>query len=494
MNRALASVLTFSLVLAACQFSPPGPGPGQTSTPAPDPLQADWEDRSIFGPGLVDQAQSILEGLEGASVYHLEFTIREDLSVIAGKETVRYTNTEDANLNEIQLRLFPNILGGTMDISSVTLDGKSVSADFRLERSLAILPLTPPLEPGKSVTLEMDYRVVVPQTLDLNYGVLAYANDVLALAHAYPMVGVYDDEGWNAEIPPQSGDVTYADMSFYIARVTAPVGVTLVASGREVGRSETGQNQVVTFASGPARDFYLTASPGYETVERQAEEVTLRFHVPGSLRAGAEAGLDVAARAVEIFSARYAAYPYTELDLVSTPTLALGIEYPGMIAITDRIIGPGEPYLEATVVHEVAHQWFYNLVGNDQLDDPWLDESLAQWATLQYYMDEYGEKGAQGFRASLTGRWDRSSGKAIPIGLPVADYTSLDYGAIIYGRGPLFFEALREAMGAPAFDAFLREYTQAFAWGIAAPEGLEAEAEEACGCDLTRLFEEWVYP
>jgi len=54
------------------------------------------------------------------------------------------------------------------------------------------------------------------------------------------MIAVYDDEGWNAEIPPQTGDVTYADMSFFIVTVEAPKGVTLVGSGREISRQDNG--------------------------------------------------------------------------------------------------------------------------------------------------------------------------------------------------------------------------------------------------------------
>jgi aminopeptidase N len=204
--------------------------------------------------------------------------------------------------------------------------------------------------------------------------------------------------------------------------------------------------------------------------------------------------LRIAASALENFSARYSAYPYTELDLVATPTRALGIEYPGMIAITGHLIDAGDSYLEGTITHEVAHQWFYNLVGNDQLDDPWLDESLAQWATLQYFSDEYGAQAADGFRAGLTGSWEDANGKLIPIGLPVAEYTPGQYGNIVYGRGPLFFEALREELGARTFDAFLHEYVATHAWSIATPESLQLSAEQACGRDLAGLFNEWVYP
>jgi aminopeptidase N len=190
------------------------------------------------------------------------------------------------------------------------------------------------------------------------------------------------------------------------------------------------------------------------------------------------------------------------LDIIASPTLALGVEYPGVIAVASRVydLGGGrfgrsaDDYLESTVVHEVGHQWFYNLVGNDQLDAPWLDESLTQFITLQYYSDAYGEQGADGFLKSLNDRWARSDNYTMPIGLPVAAYNSAEYGAIVYGRGPIFFVALREAMGARAFDDFLKDYTVSLSWGVSSSQTLRSFAERHCGCDLQPLFDEWVYP
>jgi len=154
---------------------------------------------------------------------------------------------------------------------------------------------------------------------------------------------------------------------------------------------------------------------------------------------------------------------------------------------------PAKQYLESTVAHEVGHQWFYNLVGDDQLDDPWLDESLTQFATLQYYGDQYGTDGADGFRNSLYSRWNRVGNSKIPIGLPVTMYTPAYYGAIVYGRGPLFFEALRDKIGAQTFDEFIADYTRTLSWEIATPETMQALAEKHCGCDLKAIFDEWVY-
>jgi hypothetical protein len=435
-------------------------------------------------------------------VYHLEFNIAEDLYHVTGTEEVRYTNAETVPLNEVELRLFPNILGGEMTVTEVSVEGKSVTPTYGLENSLLIVPFAKPLEPNQSVLLRMDFAVTVPQSVELNFGVLAYFDDVLALAHAYPMICVYDDEGWNAEIPPQSGDVTYADESFFLVRVTAPKGLTLVTTGQTLNSSEEGQAQTLNIASGPARDFYLVASSDYTEISQTFGEVTIHSYAPENVRKGAQMALDVASHAIKDYGERYTPFPYTEFDIVSTPTLALGIEYPGMIAITSRIYDvdsqlrgtPTRIYMESTVAHETGHQWFYSLVGDDQLDDPWLDESLTQFATLQYYSDEYGENGARGFRNSLEGRWANVNHEKIPIGLPVAKYTGQEYGAIVYGRGPLFFVALRDEMGIEAFDSFLKDYTQTLSWKISTPQTLQSLAEKHCSCDLQKIFDEWVYP
>ena len=502
MRRLFVLLISLGLVTVACSVPPPTATATVAVTSVPDLFDTPWEDRSPFQSGLVRSEHSVLKELPNASVYHIEFRIASDIFHVTGTENVRYTNAEDIVLDQVQLRLFPNTLGGEMTISNLTVDEQSVTPQLELRNSLLIVPLPTPITPGESIILRMDFAITVPQEVERNYGVLSYFDGVLTLAHAYPMIAVYDDEGWNSELPPQNGDITYADSSFFLVKITAPKDLTLVASGHELSSSENGTMQTLQVASGPARDFYLAASAEYQEISQTFGEVTIRSYATAQEQEGAGMAMDVAARSIEDFSARYAAYPYTELDIVSTPTLALGIEYPGIIAITSRIYdvdqdyrgAPASIYMESTVAHEVGHQWFYGLVGDDQLDDPWLDEALTQFATLQYYADEYGPGGEAGFRQSLEARWEGVDRAEIPIGLPVAAYSGQEYGAIVYGRGPLFFVALRERMGQETFDGFLKEYTETLSWGIATPEFLQLLAEQHCACDLDELFNEWVYP
>jgi aminopeptidase N len=128
------------------------------------------------------------------------------------------------------------------------------------------------------------------------------------------------------------------------------------------------------------------------------------------------------------------------------------------------------------------------------VDEPWLDEALAQYATLIYYEDYYGEAGRNGFRRSLERRWDRIDRADIPIGLPVRDYDGEEYSGIVYGRGPLFVELLAQEMGQETFDAFIHDYYQTYKWRIATGDDFKQLAERHCACDLTALFQSWVYP
>ena len=177
------------------------------------------------------------------------------------------------------------------------------------------------------------------------------------------------------------------------------------------------------------------------------------------------------------------------------------MEYPGVVAISNKLYDPdvivsGLPsrvILESVVAHEVAHQWFYNIVGNDQVDEPWLDEAFAQYSTNLYYVDVRGKASAVEYRSSWYHLWDSISMAEIPIGLPSDAYTDDEYVPIIYGRGPLFIMTLANTMNQESFDTFLLDYFESNKWGLVTSDTFKRLAEYHCRCDLTTLFEEWVF-
>lgn len=475
----------------------PQPMADQTPT-AETPFPAAWDDRAPFAAGLIDPAEA---DIPGAPVYHIELTIGADMASLSGQQTVYFTNREDVALEELYFHLHPNVLDSRIEVSDVVVDGAPVTPELSgAKDSLLRVPLAAPLPPGGVATVEMAFSGEVATDIGRNYGVLSYYDGILALAHFYPMLSVYDATGWNTAEPDIQGDLTYSDASFFLVRVTAPADVVLVGAGTEIDRVADGDTQTVTYAVGPARDFYLAAGD-FAVVSGAAGETTINSYAPADLADGAALALDTAVAAVQLQSDRLGPYPYTELDIVTTATSALGIEYPGLIVGTLRMYDPkattqsGVPMsaiLESTTAHEVSHQWFYNLVGNDQLDEPWLDESVASYETYRYYVDRYNQAAGDAFFENFIGRWRRVEEADIPIGQPVSAYEGDEYSAIVYGRGPIFLRELEEEIGRETFDAFLRDYVAQFRWGVADTAAFRALAEQHCGCDLGELFAAWV--
>ncbi len=467
---------------------------GTEQPESPKATTPGWQDRRVFRSGLAPEARAILDEQDGAPFYRIDLAIGDDLASLQGSQKVDYTNREDVPLQEVVFRLFPNLTGGSATVSNVTTNGQPVMPALEQQDSVLRVPLAQPLAPGEAVVIGMDFAITVPTDGSSNYAVFAYLDDVLTLAHAYPMVAVYDDQGWNTEIAPPIGDVVYADSSYYLVRLAAPADLVVAPTGVILGDEVQDGQRVINIAAGPARDFYLAASRRYDVVSQTVDGITFNSYSRPELAVGAAVVMESAQRAVARFEELIGPYPYTELDLVETGTAAAGVEYPGLVAIAGRLYhGDRSSLLEPVTVHEAAHQWFYNVVGNDQVDEPWLDESLAQYLTLRYYGDIYGRQGYLGFRDSLLDRWDRVDREEIPVGLPVAAYDGTTYGAIVYGRGALFFEALQEKMGEQAFDEFLRDYYRTSQWGVATTESLKSLAGEHCQCDLTGLFDAWIY-
>ena len=497
----MSFVLLIILSLVACQTA----ALTTTSEPpqdVPDIFETAWGERELFRANLVPSEQGILEELPGATEYHIEFTIADDFNQIRGHEAVRFTNQEDTPLDAVYFRLYPNIVGGRSTISNVTVDGEEV--ETRLEEVDTSLNVQLPelLEPNSSVVLDLDFNVEMPQEMENYYGLLGFFEDVLVLDTFYPMIPVYDDEGWNASVPQINGDLTYNDAAFYLVRVHAPVDLVVVASGVRLQRTVAGDTQTITFANGPARDFYLAASERFTVISEKVGDTTINSYTFPEWQENSKVVLQSSVNALRSFNSRFGTYPYSEMDLMSTPMLALGIEYPGAMGIAlrlydqDEIFGglPSRVYLESVVAHEIAHQWFYNMVGNDQPDEPWLDEALAQYATGLYYQDTYDSSAAESYRSSWQSRWDRVDGADIPIGLLAGEYDGSEYSAIVYGRGPIFISELADTMGIDVFDDFIKTYVQEYTWDIGTGDNFKRLAEEKCDCDLTSLFDDWVYP
>jgi len=467
------------------------------STESQDPFTLDVVDRAVFAPGLVDAEQAILDGLPGAALYRIDLDVPSSPRRIGVRERVEYTNAEDVALHEIYFHLHPNAAGGAIAFDELALDGTAIEPILAFDDHALRIPFDEPLIPGATTRIDMAFELTVPDGY-MVWGPFGYVDQLLSLDQFYPVIPVYDDEGWNIGHAPTMGDWSYYDLSFYIVRIEAPASWTIAATGSEIDRKTSALRQSVTYAAGPVRDFYLAGGSRLEAVSATCGEVTVTHYVPNWGVGQAYEGLSLAREALEVFGRRFGPYPYTELDFVSTAMGGGGgMEYPGIIAMGHALYDPnaivwGLPsivMLASTVTHEMGHQWFYNAVGSDQIDEPWLDEGMAQYCVNAYYLDTQGEGSAASYRRSWEERMNRIDGAELPIGLPSMAYDPGAYTPIIYGRAPMFIHELESYLD---IEFFLRAYYEQHKWGIATTESFLDLAQESSDQDLSELFDSWV--
>jgi hypothetical protein len=473
----------------------PTPAPTVRPTAAPVvPPSTPPGDAGALAPSLIASEREALAALDDPPHYTLDVRVDFEALTVAGTVEILYTNNEREALEAIYLRLYPNAEHyeeGETRIDAVNVDG--VAADFGFEdqaRTVLVVPLPAPLPPKAQSTLQIAFSVSVPRRSD-RFG---YDEGVMSLGHWYPMLAVYDDEGWNRDPYVALGDAFYSDVAFFTVHLTVPEDAVVAATGVEVGQVlHRPPRATITYVSGATRDFALALSREYEAVSAQVGETTVTsYYLPGHEQGGQQA-LQVAADALEVYNARFGLYPYTELDVAETAFVIMGspggMEFPGIVFISSEFYRPGSFFaseMDTVVAHEVAHQWWYGVVGNNQVDEPWLDEAFATYASIVYFEDAQDDAAAEAAlwsQAVLPYQLGQMLGGDGPLQRSLLDYDGnlLIYQPIVYGKGALFLARLRELLGDDEFFALMQHHYQAHKYGLLAADDFRHSIQDATG-------------
>jgi hypothetical protein len=144
--------------------------------------------------------------------------------------------------------------------------------------------------------------------------------------------------------------------------------------------------------------------------------------------------------------------------------------------------GVMDDMLEFIVAHEVAHQWWHAMVGSDSKEHPFVDEALANYSSILYWEALHGKPAADQqayMQMELNYQLHRAmGGQDLPVDLPAARFkNNFEYAAIVYGKGALYFRALRNQAGKDAFLEILRRYVERNRFRIAEPGDLQRTIE-----------------
>jgi hypothetical protein len=469
------------------------PTPLPTDPPAPTPVAAG------FDYALRSQFSQELNKIENKTYYSIQWDVSDDLTEIHARQRIGFANRTDKALDGIYLRLFANATPGEggIEINQVTIGGRPANIELSQNDTVAHLTWGNSLAPGRVLVATIDYTVKIPKDGKGRYSDFTQTDWLTTLPTIYPIIPAFDDKGWHLEMPPEYGDVVYADSSTFDVTINTPADYEVIASGEMVQEIRQGNRISRRFIAAPMRDFNANLTNVLENTSAQLDDVTVTsWYKPNDAEAGKRA-LEWAVNAMRVYEKRFGPYPFRSLDIVESPTTAGGIEYPGVITVASNLYqDPGQlSFFEFATAHEVAHQWFYSVVGSDQVNHPWLDEALAQYATTMYFEDHYDMATAQQIRNDyFQTQYDRGKQKFgnLPAGLPVEAYSEDAYGAFVYGKGPLFFQAVRTRLGDAAFFKALQNYYRQFKYTNAQPQDLVNAFNQAGGQDITPLYQEWI--
>ena len=386
----------------------------------------------------------------------VRFTVAPGLASVAGSEHVVFT--PDLPVRRLVFRLTANTstsydLGTSETVTAVRVHGapahftvQTAGAPAGSPGGLVEVPLSRVVPAGMPITADLTFTLRVGSASFERFG---RADGVAWWGSGAPLLSWQRGVGWHREPLAQFlSESTTSEAADYDVTVIAPTGETVLATGG-VGPPT---------AAGPGLRRWHSHASTARDVAVAVGRFTTRTTRIGPTRVTV-AGLDPAALpalaaqvrlSVTGLARRFGPFPYPTLAMVSVPAHGGGIEYPGavLLAGTDR----------QTVTHELAHQWFYGLVGDSQARDPWLDEAFAT----------YAEELVDG-RTSTADLHDPGA-----VGSTLASWGADESGyfTTIYDKGSAALLTARAAAGPARFDAALRCYVAAQAWSIARPADL----------------------
>jgi hypothetical protein len=446
-----------------------------------------------------------------------------------------------------------------VEITAVRALLSGAPLQFALDDQLTLLRvnLREPVAAGAAAEIEIEFRGSVPEidpdetslpshviqqlgaalretrevrrARDINFR----SRGVLLLGSCYPVLAVREGSDWQRDARATVGDWLYTEIADYEVTVEAPADVSIFTSAAE--RATTNAVRVAdqnqrggvaaasrTFAGENLRSFAIVAGRGLQSAEQSVGNLRVRAVWTREHERTGRRVLEVAAKALRIFEARFGALPVGMVTVAEAPLVA-GVgsaEFAGMCVIASAFYvdfdSPAvrnlpeivreqrtsvEDSLEFAVAHMTAHQWWGAAVGSDPEREPVLDEALAHWSALVYYREAYGaERAAQASDDQLRGVYEiyrTFGGDDAPADRAARDYrNSFQYAAIVDAKGALMFGALEKLIGAERVFTALRRYYEANRLEIAEANDLVgafiAESPVEQRRAVARTFDRWL--
>jgi hypothetical protein len=390
-----------------------------------------------------------------------------------------------------------------------------------------------PLAPGDSTCLEIEFEVKIPAF----FSRMGHNGQHYVISQWFPKMVVYDGQGWHPDDYHAIGEF-YGEFGTFDVAITVPSEMVVGATGNLIqGPGAEGQGRAksvdpdsevawmklkpqdrprradslktLLFHAENVHDFCWVADPGFTLTQEHFGAIAINVLVR---RGDEQKWKDVplyALQALQHFTSRYGPYPYQQFTVADAGLKAgNGMEYPNLVVIAAPSI-PFSRALEMVVVHETGHQWFYGMLGSNELAEPWLDEGINTFAEMRYFDEVHGKRGNL---IDLPGAsrlpWDvndryvqqilyhltATNGWLKPMLTPANEFLNepTAYSGVDYAEAGLMLDMLRKMVGDTCFDRIMQTYVERFRFHHPHSADFIAAAEEVSGRDLSWFFNQWL--
>ncbi|MDE6441614.1 MAG: M1 family metallopeptidase [Clostridia bacterium] len=398
---------------------------------------------------------------------------------------------EDAALKSVSTSYSANAYYAGQSYGSMTINEVEGCAGWDVggeDENLLTVNLLTPVYPEENVKITISYTLELA-LVNHRTGV---TQNTVNLGNFYPVLCAYSTEGF-VECPYYvCGDPFLSECADYTVTFDLPPEYASATSGKLQNESTSAGRVKRTYTLENARDFGAVLSDKFKTVTNEVNGVQVSYYYYNDTHP--QVSLSVACDSLKYFSETFGNYVYPTLCVVQTGFCYGGMEYPALTMISDTLDADNNIY---TIVHENAHQWWYAMVGSDQMNCGWQDEGLAEYSTLMFFEKNpsyaFTRTGIIGsatkaYRAyysvynQIFGDVDTTMNRHLK------DYESeYEYANIAYNKGLILFDMLRQSIGDEKFVSCLKKYFENNLYKIASYEDLVGSFVD--GADLEGFFD-----
>ena len=430
--------------------------------------------------------------------YQMQLYMDVETRTLYGTTLLTTKNTSAKSMRELWFTVYPNCFRnsqtspappeayyegfneGWLAFDSFKVNG--VPAEISGQGSSLRVKPSSMLLPDSDIQIEMSWKVLIPR-LKYRFG----SSDMMyMLGNFYPTLNVLSSDGWHNAYNSSFGDPFCFHSANYSVTLNIPSGYNFVSSGKTMdAQAEDNGREIYLVQAENARDFCLLVMYDYTEIEQKINNTTVKFYFPGKHTQTAERLLDQSVRILDYYACQFGSYPYAEFKTVIVPMQGFhGMEYSGLIFLQEEMLQTAAEQQRSQFIlaHEIAHQWWYGMVGNDQLQEPWLDEGLANWSAYQFLYEMQGQP--------LPSLAKRTQPMNLNKGLAQM-CSKQDYYLTAYRGGEAFWFGLEEQLGHDGAVRILRHYLAGYRNKIATTQDLMNIIEDEADKDMDEFFKQW---